>query len=169
MSDESVTDDAHAEVLDLDAIRARYGDWTAENGRIALYSGGLTQEVAESAEDVPALVAEVERLTLQLQATQAAITKAKEIIARDVDALANLDPTELRVALSHADTSALAERDRLKALLPPVQRVTRAWTEVGISPGRDKAAQRELIKTWPVLARALENLVAAQAHLGRVD
>lgn len=93
MSEETVTGDARAEALDVDAIEARYeattpGAWDYITQGIVglrsqssedavshpLFQAYKSEEdgvfVAHAHQDVPALIGEVERLTAQLQAAE---------------------------------------------------------------------------------------------------
>lgn len=45
-----------------------------------------------------------------------------------------------------------------------VRRVIAAWTAPGISPETHREAQRSVHWRWPVLAEAIENLVAASTQ-----
>lgn len=40
--------------------------------------------------------------------------------------------------------------------------VVEAWDNAGLQPASHRKAQAELHRTWPVLARAVEGLVATQ-------
>lgn len=78
---------------------------TAREQTLAELVKGARQRVNEfeqSGQDTDPIDDALDALTAQLQAAQATIAEALTVIARDVEALANLDPTELRVILRAA-------------------------------------------------------------------
>ena len=112
--------------LDLDAIRARYGDWygsdddTERGADWSLRDEGETLSHCIVREDVPALLEEVERLRVELgharmdRAVQAdEAQRARDHLA-GLDRIAKVTPCTCSAQRTRAE-KAEAERDRLAA------------------------------------------------------